>query len=96
MSARLRLGEFLSSPVCTMYGDRDMPDAEADTLQSGLGQEQTFGLKYFRISDKDQLSQNSKYNSQNVDHFKPKKQLKNNVRKNLPFREKFLQNNQSF
>ena len=41
MSARLRLGKFLSSPVCRIYGDRDIQEAEAETLQSGLGQEQT-------------------------------------------------------
>ena len=41
MSARLRLGKFLSSPVCRIYGDRDIPEAEAETLQSGLEQEQT-------------------------------------------------------
>ena len=41
MSARLRLGKFLSSPVCRIYGDKDIPEAEAETLQSGLGQEQT-------------------------------------------------------
>ena len=41
MSARLRLGKFLSSPVCRIYGDRDIPEAEAETFQLGLGQEQT-------------------------------------------------------
>ena len=53
MSARLRLDEFLSSPVCAIYGDRDIPEDETETLQSGLGQEQTFGLKSFRISNQE-------------------------------------------
>ena len=32
MSPRLRLGEFLSSPACTIYVDRDIPEAENETF----------------------------------------------------------------
>ena len=39
MSTRLRLSKFLPSPVCKIYGDKDIPEAE--TLQSGLGQGKT-------------------------------------------------------
>ena len=52
----LRRGEFLSSPACTILGDRNVPEAEARTFQSGQGQGQTFVLKIYRISGKEKLS----------------------------------------
>ena len=54
MSARLSLGKFLSSPVCRIYGDRDIPEAVAETLQSGLGQveSQVLLLRKGRFADK--------------------------------------------
>ena len=40
----------------TIYGDIDIPEAVTGTLQLGQGQGQTFVLRMFIISDKEQLS----------------------------------------
>ena len=49
MSARLRRGEFLSSPYCTRCGENDILGVEARTISLGQGQVQTFVSKIFRI-----------------------------------------------